>query len=159
MVPSKCLTTILLALATLSEASLRGGSAVNTSVQQDDTERPHAGNRHLFEFSGSCTDADYATQPLYVSSIIGNNWNMDNGWGLSTEKPFRTIQHAVDNRAECQTIYVMIGIYRNNYYGQSLNHNNKLVNLNGVSDLKILAHPDAVDMPLLEFDGPGKLYC
>lgn len=81
---------------------------------------------------------------------------MDNGWGLSPEKPFKTIQNAVDNRKPCQTVYVMPGTYYNNYYGQSLNHSNKVVNLNGVHHLKILAHSSAPeDRPVLVFDGPA----
>lgn len=144
-----------LLLLSLEEAvqasSLRGRST---------TEQPAAQQhqRHLFEFDNpACGDAEYATQPFYVSPN-GNNWNQDNGWGLSVDKPFKTIQHAVDNRKDCQTIYVMEGVYQNNYYGQSFNHNNKVVNLNGVTDLKILAHPDATSRPILEFDGPGGIF-
>ena len=48
----------------------------------------------------------------------------------------------------------MGGLYRNNYYNQSLNHKNKVVNLNGVQDLKLIAY-DNSDRPILEFDGPG----
>lgn len=124
------------------------------ALDGDVLPRPHRTNSHLFEFSGSCTDADYGASPLYVSPN-GNDGSKTNGWGLSTGKPFRTIQHAVDNREGCQTIYVMEGTYPNSYYGQSLDHNNRVVNLDGVSDLKILADPDAGSMPVLEFDGPG----
>ena len=46
----------------------------------------------------------------------------------------------------------MEGTYRNTYYGQSYNHNNKIVNLNGVSNLKLLADPDATTKPILQFD-------
>ena len=137
--------------AVQASSSLRGGTTEQPAAQQQH-------HRHLFEFDNpACGDAEYATQPFYVSPN-GNNWNQDNGWGLSIDKPFKTIQHAVDNRKECQTIYVMEGVYRNNYYGQSFNHNNKVVNLNGVTDLKILAHPDAASRPILEFDGPGGIF-
>mmetsp|Transcript_27583 Transcript_27583/g.41731 ORF Transcript_27583/g.41731 Transcript_27583/m.41731 type:complete len:585 (-) Transcript_27583:1085-2839(-) len=105
-----------------------------------------------FEFSSDC---DYtANPPYYVSASGGNNWNSP--WGLTMEKPFKTIQHAVDQREPCQIIYVMDGLYRNNYYGQSLNHNNKIVNLNNVQDLKIIGIGD--QRPILEFDGPGGIF-
>ena len=52
----------------------------------------------------------------------------------------------------------MEGTYRNTYYGQSYNHNNKVVNLNGVSNLKLLADPDATTKPILQFDGPGGIF-
>lgn len=137
--------------AVQASSSLRGGTTEQPAAQQQH-------HRHLFEFDNpACGDAEYATQPFYVSPS-GNNWNQDNGWGLSIDKPFKTIQHAVDNRKDCQTIYVMEGVYRNNYYGQSFNHNNKVVNLNGVTDLKILAHPDVTSRPILEFDGPGGIF-
>jgi len=133
---------------------LRGNSIDDNNEQQ----RPHKSNRHLFEFSGDCTDEDYATTLYYVSSSIGNNWDSANGWGLSPNKPFKTIQHAINNKATCQTVYVMEGTYRNTYYGQSYNHNNKVVNLNGVSNLKLLADPDATTKPILQFDGPGGIF-
>ena len=134
-------------------SSLRGAEPLE---QSHNTETDH--HRHLFEFDNpSCGDAEYASQPYYVSPT-GKNWNQSNGWGLSVDKPYKTIQHAVDNRGECQTIYVMEGVYRNNYYGQSYNHNNKVVNLNGVTDLKLLAHPEAASRPVLEFDGPGGIF-
>ena len=146
-------------------SSLRGISAedgiflVEPQTSYDERAAAHSGNRHLFEFDNpSCDDAAYAAQPFFVSSSNGNDWSMENGWGLSTDKPFKTIQHAVDNRGACQTIYVMEGVYRNNYYGQSYNHNNKVVDINGVSDLKILAHFDATSRPILEFDGPGGIF-
>jgi len=130
-------------------SSLRGADGITN-------DRAH--HRHLFEFDNpACGDAEFSTQPFYVSPD-GNNWSQENGWGLSIEKPFKTIQHAVDNRNDCQTIYIMDGVYQNNYYGQSFNHNNKVVNLNGVSDLKLLAHPDVTSRPILEFDGPGGIF-
>ena len=110
----------------------------------------------LFEF-GDCTDDDYANTPYYVSPS-GNNWNKDNGWGLSPDMPFKSIQFAVNNKAECQTIYVMEGTYRNNNYGNSKNNNAKIVNLNNVSNLKIIADPNASSMPLLQFDGAGGIF-
>ena len=119
--------------------------------------RGSSGNK-LFEFAGDCTDDDYADTPYYVSSSIGNNWNMANGWGLSPDKPFKSIQFAVNNKAKCQTIYVMEGTYRNNNYGQSKNNNAKIVSLNNVSNLKILADPNASKMPLLQFDGAGGIF-
>mmetsp|Transcript_16663 Transcript_16663/g.36091 ORF Transcript_16663/g.36091 Transcript_16663/m.36091 type:complete len:650 (-) Transcript_16663:163-2112(-) len=144
-----------------TNANLRGSSgvgAIGSSIHVSDPNKiinSHRTNRHLFTFSNpSCTDIEYAEQPYYVSPN-GNNWLSSNGWGLSPSKPFKTIQHAVDERKECQTIYIMEGTYRNTYYGQSFNHNNKVVNLNGVSDIKILADPNATSMPKLEFDGPG----
>jgi len=103
-----------------------------------------------FQFSSEC---DYdATPPFYVSASDGKNWYD----GLSIDKPFQTIQKAVDSRGPCQTIYVMEGLYRNNYYGQSLNHENKIVNLNNVHDLKIMGFGST--RPILEFDGPGGIF-
>eukprot|EP00586_Coscinodiscus_wailesii_P001337 CAMPEP_0172488786 /NCGR_PEP_ID=MMETSP1066-20121228/18518_1 /TAXON_ID=671091 /ORGANISM="Coscinodiscus wailesii, Strain CCMP2513" /LENGTH=651 /DNA_ID=CAMNT_0013256243 /DNA_START=59 /DNA_END=2014 /DNA_ORIENTATION=- len=148
-------------LITLLSSSLRGCSAEDSIflVGPTDYERAHTGNRHLFEFDNpSCGDAEYAAQPFFISPSNGNDWSMENGWGLSTDKPFKTIQHAVDRRGACQTIYVMEGVYRNNYYGQSYNHNNKVVDIRGVSDLKILAHPNVTSRPILEFDGPGGIF-
>ena len=83
---------------------------------------------------------------------------MANGWGLSSDKPFKSIQFAVNNKAECQTIYVMEGTYRNNNYGKSKNNSAKIVNLNNVSNLKIIADPNASSMPLLQFDGAGGIF-
>ena len=154
-----------------TNASLRGNhinAHVRSASEQSATENnfkvdvlpgevPHRSNRHLFEFSGDCTDSDYAATPYYVSPT-GNNWDSANGWGLSPSKPFKTIQHAVDNRMDCQTIYIMEGTYLNNYYGQSQNHANKVVNLNGVSNLKLLADPNATTKPILKFDGPGGIF-
>ena len=154
---SSLLITVLLSVSSCAADntnSLRGNSIDNNNEQQ----RPHKSNRHLFEFSGDCTDEDYATAPYYVSSSIGNNWDQANGWGLSPDKPFKTIQHAINNKDTCQTVYVMEGTYRNTYYGQSYNHNNKVVNLNGVSNLKLLADPDATSRPILQFDGPGGIF-
>ena len=155
-----------------TNASLRGNhinAHVRSASEQSATENnfkvdglpgdevPHRSNRHLFEFSGDCTDSDYAATPYYVSPT-GNNWDSANGWGLSPSKPFKTIQHAVDNRMDCQTIYIMEGTHLNNYYGQSQNHANKVVNLNGVSNLKLLADPNATTKPILKFDGPGGIF-
>ena len=135
----------LIILATLITSA--STQSLRASIQRVET------NRHLFEFSSEC---NYESTPkLYVSSTLGNNWNMENGWGLSPEKPFKTIQHAVDKRQPCQTIYIMEGTYRNTYFGKSLNHQNKIVNLNGVSDLKLLAYSNA--KPVLEFDGPAAI--
>ncbi|KAL9185786.1 hypothetical protein ACHAXT_003563 [Thalassiosira profunda] len=157
-IPRPAALAAALFLASSAAASLRGGGGDPSNRELElELERPRSGNRHLFAFSGSCTDSDYAAAPYYVSPT-GNNWNSANGWGLSRDMPFKTIQHAVNNRGACQTIYVMEGTYRNNYYGQSLNHNNKVVNLNGVNDLKILADPEAATMPVLEFDGPGGIF-
>ena len=78
---------------------------------------------------------------------------MDNGWGLSTGSPFKTIQYAIDMREPCQTIFVMNGTYRNHDFGRSLDNRNNIVNLNGVSDMKLLAYPNAG--PILKFDGSG----
>lgn len=109
-------------LSSSSSSSLRGGSSSGGDGTTSEIESHH--HRNLFEFDNpACGDAEYATQPYYVSPT-GNNWSMENGWGLSVDKPFKTIQHAVDNRQPCQTIYIMEGTYQNNYYGQSLNHNN-----------------------------------
>src|SRR5210317_904582 len=142
-------------LPSSSSSSLRGGSSGSGGDETTNTESNH---RQLFEFDNpACGDAEYATQPYYVSPS-GNNWSMDNGWGLSVDKPFKTIQHAVNNRQPCQTIYIMEGTYQNNYYGQSPDHNNKVVSLNGVTDLKLLAHPDVTSRPILQFDGPGGIF-
>lgn len=143
-------------LSSSSSSSLRGGSSSGGDGITADIESHH--HRNLFEFDNpACGETEYATQPYYVSPT-GNNWSIDNGWGLSVDKPFKTIQHAVDNRQPCQTIYIMEGTYQNNYYGQSLNHNNKVVSLNGVTDLKLLAHPDVKSRPILQFDGPGGIF-
>ncbi len=104
----------------------------------------------------SCADDDYAAAPHYVFPSR-NDWSTSHGWGLSRDKPFRTIQHAADERGECQTIYVMEGTHRNKYYGQSRKHNKNIVNLNGVSDVKIFADPDGSAAPVLEFDGHGAI--
>jgi len=109
-------------------------------------------HRNLFQFSSEC---DYdETLPYYVSSSSGKNWNT----GLSTDKPFQTIQHAINNRMDCQIIYVMEGIYRNKDFGTSnnKNHKNKIIWLNGVANLKILGYPGSTK-PILEFDGPGAI--
>ena len=106
-----------------------------------------------FLFSSSC---DYTSVPPYYVSPNGKNWDSANGWGLSTSKPFQTIQHAVDQRQPCQTIYVMPGTYRNSYYGESQNHQNKVIDLNNVNDLKILAYSDT-SRPILQFDGPSAI--
>ncbi len=128
----------------LSLSSSQGVHQSSSSLRgtEETTKEQNSNHRHLFAFDNpSCGDAEYATQPYYVSPS-GNNWSMENGWGLSVDKPFKTIQHAVDNRDNCQTIYVMEGVYQNNYYGQSFNHNNKVVNLNGGSSrCHIEAHP------------------
>lgn len=149
---------LLALLAAPSRAGrLRGADRAVPSVDPDEgiLPTPHRSNRHLFSFSNpDCGDADYDDAPLYVSPD-GNNWSSSNGWGSSRDKPYRTIQHAVDRRGPCQTVYVMEGTHRNAYYGRSQNHNNKVVNLNGVSDLKLLADPEASSAPVLEFDGPG----
>ena len=131
---------LALAISSSAESSIRG-----------------IGGDKLFDFSGDCTDDDYDDTPYYVSPS-GNNWNMANGWGISPDKPFKSIQFAVNNKAECQTIYVMEGTYRNNNYGKSKNNSAKIVNLNNVSNLKILADPNASTMPLLQFDGAGGLF-
>ena len=128
--------------------------ALSSSIAAAASSIRDIGGDKLFEFSGDCTD-DYADTPYYVSPS-GNNWNKDNGWGLSPSKPFKSIQFAVNNKAECQTIYVMEGTYRNNNYGQSKNNNAKIVNLK--SNLKILADPNASNMPLLQFDGAGGIF-
>ena len=135
--------SLLAAPSAAASGNLRGGGT-------DD-------GRRLFAFDGPCTPSDYASGVLYVSPS-GNNWSSDNGWGLSESRPFRTIQHAVNSRGPCQTVYVMEGTYQNNYYGRSKNHANKVVSLNGVSDLKLLAHPDSVTRPVLQFDGPGGIF-
>ena len=49
----------------------------------------------------------------------------------------------------------MSGTYHNDSFGQSFDHDQKIVNLNGVHDLKILANINA--KPVLEFDGPGAI--
>ena len=130
--------------------------AVSSSGAAAESSIRGSGNK-LFEFSGDCTDDDYANTPYYVSPS-GNNWNMANGWGLSPDKPFKSIQFAVNNKAECQTIYIMEGTYRNNNYGQSKNNNAKIVTLNNVSNLKILADPNASKVPLLQFNGAGGIF-
>ena len=129
--------------------------AVSSSGAAAESSIRGSSDNKLFEFSGDCTDADYADTPYYVSPS-GNNWNKDNGWGLSPNKPFKSIQFAVNNKAECQTIYAMEGTYRNNNYGQSKNNSAKIVNLK--SNLKILADPNASIMPLLQFDGAGGIF-
>ena len=137
--------------ASAASRNLRGGTA---------GDEPSSDGRRLFEFDGPCADAEYQANLLYVSPT-GKNWSSDNGWGLSESKPFKTIQHAVQtakDRGPCQTVLIMEGTYRNNYFGKSKNHNNKVVNLNGVSNLKLLAHPDAKTRPLLKFDGPGGIF-
>ena len=166
---SSLILAAILSAPSHTSASLRGNhindyvgseseqSATNNIKVDVTDEIPHRSNRHLFEFSGDCTDSDYAATPYYVSPT-GNNWDSANGWGLSPSKPFKTIQHAVDNRVDCQTIYIMEGTYLNNYYGQSQNHANKVVNLNGVSNLKLLADPNATTKPVLKFDGPGGIF-
>jgi len=130
--------------------------AVSSTVTAAEGNLRGSGDK-LFEFTGGCTDDDYADTPYYVSPS-GNNWNKDNGWGLSPNKPFKSIQFAVNNKAECQTIYVMEGTYQNNNYGKSKNNSAKIVNLNNVSNLKILADPNASNMPLLQFDGAGGIF-
>lgn len=52
----------------------------------------------------------------------------------------------------------MEGFYQNNYYGNSLNHNNKIVNLNDLHNLKILAYGGNTSTPVLEFDGPSGIF-
>jgi len=130
--------------------------AVSSTVTAAEGNLRGSGDK-LFEFTGDCTDDDYDDTPYYVSPS-GNNWNMANGWGLSPNKPFKSIQFAVNNKAKCQTIYVMEGTYRNNNYGNSKNNNAKIVTLNNVSNLKIIADPDASNMPLLQFDGAGGMF-
>jgi len=160
MVPTRTSIAALLLPLLLSSPLIISASSIRGTTEQQQAAQASSNHhhRHLFQFDNpSCGDAEYASQPFYVSPN-GNNWSQENGWGLSVDKPFKTIQHAVDNRLECQTIYIMEGVYQNNYYGQSFNHNNKVVNLNGVSDLKLLAHPDAPSRPILEFDGPGGIF-
>lgn len=130
----------------------RRAESVDT-VEASASGRLYTHRRRLFDFSSDC---DYGeTSPYYVSPT-GNDWDKSGGWGLSPDRPFRTIQHAVNQRKPCQTIYVMPGTYRNNYYGKSQNHRNKVVSLSGVSDLKILAFSE-FDRPVLEFDGPAAI--
>ena len=83
-----------------------------------------------------CIAAEYATDSYYVSPV-DNNWSMTNRWGLSVAKPFKMIQYTVDDCGTCQTIYVMGGVYQNIFYGQPFNHNKGVVDLNGISDVKI----------------------
>lgn len=106
--------------------------------------------RLSFTFSSSCNWND--TPPFYVDIATGKN--QQNGYGLTLQNPYKTIQYAIDQRQPCQTIYVVGGEYKNNYFGQSKNHQNKVVNLNGVTDLKLLAYAEA-NRPILKFDGPG----
>ena len=90
-------------------------------------------HRNLFQFSSEC---DYdKTLPYYVSSSSDKNLNTD----LSTDEAFQTIQHAINSRMVCQIIYVMEGTYHNKDFGinNNKNHNNKVIWLNSVTNLKI----------------------
>ena len=61
-----------------------------------------------FEFTSTCDYDINIVAPVYVSNN-GNDGDPANGWGASAEKPFKTIQNAVNNRVPCQTIFVMSG--------------------------------------------------
>mmetsp|Transcript_28601 Transcript_28601/g.42298 ORF Transcript_28601/g.42298 Transcript_28601/m.42298 type:complete len:488 (+) Transcript_28601:87-1550(+) len=103
-----------------------------------------------FAFSSTC---DYESTPhLYVSIDSGKNFGR-HPWGSSPETPYKTIQYAVNQASECQTIYVMAGLYKNRLYGRK-NHNKVIVKLNR-SDIKLLNYGE--DRPVLQFDGPGAI--
>jgi len=93
---------------------------------------------------------------IYVSSSIGSDTTND---GTSPSNPYATIQHAVNNRSACSTIYVMAGTYQNELYDQGYTHHYKsIVNLSGVSEgLTITNYQN--DRPLLQFDGPAGIIC
>jgi len=110
-----------------------------------------------------CTLDEYEKDPFFVSSSEGRDWNINNGWGLSKEKPFKTLQKAINeyknaiNTRKCQIIYVMEGNYTNNRYedGAKTSINNVIARLDGVSHLKILKDLEATSTPKLIFNGPG----
>jgi len=110
-----------------------------------------------------CTLDEYEKDPFFVSSSEGRDWNINNGWGLSKEKPFKTLQKAINeyknaiNTRKCQIIYVMEGNYTNNGYedGAKTSINNVIARLDGVSHLKILKDLEATSTPKLIFNGPG----
>jgi hypothetical protein len=136
-----------------------------THVDVDKKRRRYLSSSRDFSFYRDEYDCDnpentengFNFEPYYVSSL-GKDSVVD-GWGLSKEKPFNTIQYAIQMRRECQTIYVMPGVYRNKSYGDaSLNHNRKVVSLHNVSNLRLLGYSNGdgeIQMPVLEFDGPG----
>ena len=67
----------------------RRAESVDT-VEASASGRLYTHRRRLFDFSSDC---DYGeTSPYYVSPT-GNDWDKSGGWGLSPDRPFRTIQH------------------------------------------------------------------
>ena len=142
---------VSISIPTASSTGVRHHRTVDTIDESKAFGTPH--RRLDFLFTSSC---DYTSVPPYYVSPDGNNSDRANGWGLSTSKPFQTIQHAVDKRQLCQTIYVMPGTYRNRYYGESQNHHHKVIDLNNVNDVKILAYSNT-DRPIIQFDGPAAI--
>ena len=110
-----------------------------------------------------CTIDEYEKDPFFVFSSEGRDWNINNGWGRSREKPFKSIQKAINeyknamDTRKCQIIYVMEGEYKNNRYedGAKTSINNVVARLDGVSHLKILKDPEAMSTPKIIFNGPG----
>jgi len=110
-----------------------------------------------------CTLDEYEKDPFFVSSSEGKDWNINNGWGSSRDKPFKSFQKAINeyknamNTRKCQIIYVMEGNYTNNRHedGAKTSINNVIARLDGVSHLKILKDLNASSTPILKFNGPG----
>uniref|UniRef100_A0A7S4SSV2 Right handed beta helix domain-containing protein n=1 Tax=Ditylum brightwellii TaxID=49249 RepID=A0A7S4SSV2_9STRA len=108
--------------------------------------------RQLQEITSSFTSTcDWENGSMaYVNSGTGSDRS---DYGSTTSQPYKSIKYAVSQREPCQTIYIMEGLYKNTYFGQSYNHQNTISSMNGVSDLIITNYEN--DQPVIMFDGPG----
>ena len=120
---------------------------LSTNIINVKSIRTKSKQRKLTSFESNCSFG--LDNAVYVSSQIGHDSATN---GHSVEAPYASIQFAVDHREECQTIYVMKGVYRNKGYNISDN-NGPVVNLNGVHNLKIINYEN--DCVVIEFDGAG----
>ncbi len=95
----------------------------------------------------------------YVSPDGNNILTNDNG--LSTLKPLKTIQYAINTAWHPgDTIFVMAGTYRNANYGSGNLNNGAVVNLDADNAKGVASGPLVItnypgDTPKLEFDGAG----
>lgn len=142
-----------LTASSATDISAGGQPSDQEEIVADDAPRTSSLRSVKRYLQPSCT---LGTGPaIYVSSSIGSDTTND---GTSPSTPYATIQHAVNNRSACSTIYVMAGTYENELYGQGTHHYKSIVNLSGVSEgLTITNYQN--DRPLLQFDGPAGIIC
>jgi len=122
----------------------------------------NAGNPTRMPWTKKCVDGEIKA---YVDGTNGKDWKSYDG---SEGKPYKTIQQAVTKfTGTCTTIYIKAGTYTNKGYKgnakKNKNNSNKLVNMDGVTDLIIRNYggEDGTgiggDHVVLKFDGPGGL--